>query len=251
MPAWICSCAIVLIAFATAACGDGGLAARPRALVYRGPAGCDGCSEAVAELLETSRYHFAVTYVGPDDAALTDDLLDHATVYAQPGGGGSVDDAFAYVRRDEARIRAFVRRGGRYLGFCMGGYFAGKNPGFGLLPGDSGEFITSPGASVTTEADTTVQVLWRGVPHTLYFQDGPYFIVGARASEADVAVLATYASNDEVAALVAPFGKGVVGVVGPHPEATPDWYRAAGLTDPEHGHGVELGHDLVEVTMAR
>jgi len=44
--------------------GDAGA---PLALVYRGPSGCDdGCSEAAAAMLRSSRYHFKVRYVGPN-----------------------------------------------------------------------------------------------------------------------------------------------------------------------------------------
>src|SRR2546422_38461 len=40
---------------------------RPLALVYRGPGGCPGCSEAVAELLHSSHWRFDVQYVGPHE----------------------------------------------------------------------------------------------------------------------------------------------------------------------------------------
>jgi len=49
--------------------------------------------------------------------------------------------------------------------------------------------------------------------------------------------------------MTAPFGRGVVGVVGPHPEATVDWYDHHGLVDPD-GLDADLGHDLIDVVMA-
>lgn len=219
----------------------------PRALVYRGPASCQGCAEAVAALLQTSKHGFDVAYVGPGEPlGLTDEALAGASLYAQPGGGGTVADAFATMTGDTARVRAFVEGGGLYLGFCMGGYFAGANPGFMMLPGDTGGYITSPGASVTNEMDTVIGVVWRGQPRWMYFQDGPYFILAPGA--AGVTVLATYASNGEIAAMTAPFGKGRIGVVGPHPEATLDWYQQYGLTDPD-GLDADLGHDLIDAVM--
>ena len=222
-------------------------AAAPRALVYRGPASCDGCSEPVAALLGTSKHGFEVAFVGPAETlGLTDQALADATLYAQPGGGGTVADAFATMTGDTARVRSFVEGGGRYLGFCMGGYFAGSGPGFMMLPGDTNAYITSPGASVTDATDTVIDVMWRGKPRAMYFQDGPYFLVDPGA--AGVTVLATYASNGEIAAMTAPFGKGKVGVVGPHPEATLAWYQQYGLTDPD-GLDADLGHDLVDAVM--
>jgi glutamine amidotransferase-like uncharacterized protein len=218
-----------------------------RALVYRGPAACEGCSEAVAALLESSRRGFEVEYVGPRERLkISDATLRSAALYAQPGGGKSLTRAYRQMKGNAAIIRNYMRSGGRYLGICMGGYLAGTWRGFGLLPDDTDQFITSPGASVTTEADTIVEVDWRGHQRYMFFQDGPIFRLRSRASE--VIVLARYASNGEVAALVAPFGRGRVGVCGPHPEAPEEWYRAHNLGNP-HGISPDPGHDLIDTLM--
>ncbi|MBO0782066.1 MAG: hypothetical protein J2P37_24870 [Ktedonobacteraceae bacterium] len=223
-----------------------GIATRPVALVYRGPAGCEGCSEAVAQLLQNSKWHFDVRYVGPDeDLQLSETTLKTATLYAQPGGDGTVETAAAALDDDVEIIQNFVKAGGRYLGFCMGGYLAGKDPGFDLLPGDTDQFITLPGASVTTEDDTIITVDWRNKPRSMYFQDGPYFLVNENTP--DVIVLATY-TNNKIAAMVALYGQGKVGVVGPHPEATDDWYQDYQLHDPD-GLDADLGLDLIDTTM--
>jgi hypothetical protein len=216
----------------------------PVALVYRGPASIPGCPEAAAALLESSRWGFDVRYVGPDeDLPLSPRALTGATVYAQPGGG-TLDDGYRHVRHIRAAIRQFVHSGGRYLGFCLGGYLAGATPGFALLPGDTDQYIASTAATVGSEDDTLVQVCWRGRPRTLYFQDGPYFWV---RRDADVTVVATY-PNGTIAALVTGFGAGRVGVVGPHPEATGDWYADAGLVATGN-LGADLGLDLVDAVM--
>jgi hypothetical protein len=66
-----------------------GFAVQPQALVYRGPAACDGCPEAVAHLLRTSPSQFNVTFVGPnEDVDITNQSLGQADAYCQPGGGG-------------------------------------------------------------------------------------------------------------------------------------------------------------------
>jgi len=218
----------------------------PVALVYRGPAGCQGCSEAAAELLRSSKWGFDVQYVGPNERLqISDTTLKMATLYVQPGGNGTVEEAFAAMRGNTDTIRKFVKSGGRYLGLCMGGYLAGSDPGFNLLQGDTDEFTTSRGASVTTKADTIVKVNWRNRPRYMYFQDGPYFILHRGAK--DVSVLATY-TNGEIAVMVAPYGKGKVGVSGPHPEATTAWYDEYKLVNPD-GVDAGLGHDLIDTLM--
>ena len=63
-----------------------------KALVYRGPASCEGCPEAVAKLLEsTPSAQITVSYVGPNEKLkLTKDVLSKVDIYAQPGGGGEI-----------------------------------------------------------------------------------------------------------------------------------------------------------------
>ena len=129
--------------------------------------------------------------------------LQAATLYAQPGGMGELSQAYQHVKRHAQEITSFVASGGRYLGICMGGYLAGRTPGFQLLPGDTDQWMASRRASVRTEAETIVNVYWRGQLRSMYFQDGPYFRLDRGAT--GVMVLATY-TNGKIAALVAPYG---------------------------------------------
>jgi glutamine amidotransferase-like uncharacterized protein len=223
------------------------VAARPLALVYRGPAACpDGCSEAAAALLRTAKQRFDVRYVGPDETLeITAATLRRAAVYVQPGGGDSSELAARQMRSSAPVISAYVRDGGRYLGFCMGGYLAGT-PGFDLLTGNSDQFITSKGASVRTADDTTVQVTWRGKTRYMYFQDGSLFRLERGAT--GVTVLAKY-TNNEIAALVARAGRGRIAVAGPHPEAQPDWYSYNHVVDRD-GPDADLGRDMIDMVMS-
>ncbi|MER7442460.1 BPL-N domain-containing protein [Micromonospora avicenniae] len=216
----------------------------PVALVYRGPATLPGCPEAVAALLKSSQWGFDVRYVGPDeDLPLSHRTLAEAALYAQPGGG-SLKRGYRHLKGHRDDIRQFVHSGGRYLGICLGGYLAGHTPGFALLPGDTDQYIASSGATIDSQKNTVVRVSWRGRRRTLFFQDGPYFWLPPNA-RADI--LATYL-NGTIAAMVTHFGAGRVGVVGPHPEATDDWYLDARL--PAAGRlGADLGRDLVDTVM--
>lgn len=66
------------------------MASRPKALVYRSEGTiCDGCAEAVAQLLETSPSNFSTAYCGPDeDIKLSKDALSKVDVFAVGGGPG-------------------------------------------------------------------------------------------------------------------------------------------------------------------
>jgi glutamine amidotransferase-like uncharacterized protein len=220
----------------------------PIALVYRGPAaGCSGCSESVATLLgKNTKYNFSVIYVGPEEKLSVQDglKLKNVVLYAQPGGGGTVRKAYRKMSSDAAEIRNFVQKGGRYLGFCMGGYLVDDDPGFGLGL-NTGRYISSQDATVTTDKDSLVLVSWRGKQRGMFFQDGPYFIPDSNVK--DQIILATYA-NGRVAAMVQPYGSGKIGVSGPHPEADISWYEAVSLIDPD-GLDTDLFYDLTDTLM--
>ncbi|MFG3223953.1 BPL-N domain-containing protein [Kitasatospora sp. NPDC048194] len=229
--------------------GSAGSGRGPLALVYRGPAACEGCAEAAYDMLEHDG--FTVRYIGPKERMrFGPGAFASAALYVQPGGtdGQEVSSAWGLLESDAGfsaeLVRAYVRGGGRYLGLCMGGYLAGEDPGYGLLPGDSGQYIRSPGAAVTDERDHLVDVDWRGRGLRMYFQDGPYFDVQGPG----VQVLARY-TNGRAAAVVAAYGAGRVAVSGPHPEAPSAWYRDYGLAD-ESATGLGLGEDLLHTLMA-
>lgn len=210
------------------------MASQPEALIYRGPAACNGCPEAVGHILKTSASKFNVTYVGPDDTPITADILSTADVFAQPGGGG-VSENWPHMKPYKSLIRDFVAGGGVYLGFCLGAYFAGS-PGYQLLPrkDNTNEECTRPGAQVTNRKNSVLQVDWtfHTGPHAgqtkkqwMFFQDGAVMLVEKNMT--DVEVLGRYSSNGDVAATLNKFGKGVVANTGPHPEADKTWCEFA------------------------
>ncbi len=210
----------------------------PLAIVYRGPAALPGCPEAAANALASSRYRFRVEFT--DSPARN---LGRAALYCQPGGG-SLKPAWRRLRKDADAIAEFVRAGGRYLGFCLGGYLAGDDPGFGLLDGSTDSYVGAPGSEVRDEDPQLIDITWNGQRRTLYFQDGCFFKPGP-ATE----VVARY-PNGLAAAVITPFGAGWVGVVGPHPEATDDWFIDDDLPVPTRT-SVDLAHDLIHRLVER
>jgi glutamine amidotransferase-like uncharacterized protein len=236
-----------LVAGASAGTFAGDLSASPaRAAVYRGrgAGSCDGCSEAVARLLGSSPTPFEVEFVGPDEARqVSPETLSGMLVYAQPGGG-DVEQAWRHLSHDAETIRHWVENGGNYLGFCLGAYLAGSDPGFGLLPGTVYRYIDSPEATVSSAEYTTVETIWGEDTEEMYFQDGPAFELRPNAP---AKVLATYSSG-ETAAVIASYGRGRVGVVGPHPEADLTWFDST-MDNAKDAVQPRLGHRLIEQTI--
>ena len=222
-------------------------AARPVALVYRGQAGCDGCSEAVVAWLGAALPTYAIGFVGPGEATpVRQGSLASAALYVQPGGDGSVAEASVRLTAGEQHaIAAWVRAGGRYLGICQGAYLAGSDPGMGLLsPADTGEYIASRGATTTRPEDALVPLRWEGRTVYAYFQDGPY--VGDDLT--GVTVIARY-TNGRVAAAAKNVGAGRVAVIGTHPEAPLRWYALAGLSPADRAANQAVGDALLAVLL--
>jgi glutamine amidotransferase-like uncharacterized protein len=209
-------------------------------------------------MLQACQPNVEIEYVGPDDAEdVTAATLARASIFVYPGGNDDLATDWEHVKSYKPALQAFVAGGGRYLGSCTGGYLAASNPwtgdddlGFELLPADADEYITTRNAAPTTPDDTVTEVVWPAVwgnaPHPIYFQDGASFTTHAGRSDA-VSVLATYAANGAIAALVAPFGAGKVGVEGPHAEAPEDWYT---LNDVPGAPDFAPGCDLIAKTLA-
>ncbi|KAB8235884.1 uncharacterized protein BDW43DRAFT_308696 [Aspergillus alliaceus] len=151
--------------------------------------------------------------------------LRGAHVYAHPGGDGC-DDAWQHAKQYKHAIRKFVSDGGRFMRSCVGAHLAG--PWTGL-------FGTG---SPTGRLDKGQWV---------YFQDGA--VIHLPVTYQGV-VMGRCSTNQEVAVSVTPFGKGWVGLVGPHPEADESWYEDADITNPE-GVRFDIGHDFVETIMAQ
>lgn len=211
-----------------------------------GPMDGDDTGAVAAMLRSSAGWNFTVITAGPNGTMSVADALARPEVrlYAQPGADGDDDAAYRRQKRDKSAIKHFVHQGGRYLGICMGGFLA--EPGhFNLFRGGVKEYYSSRGASVTTADPAVIPVIWRGTERAMYFQDGGYMVPRKKATE--ITVLARY-TNGSIAALVAPYGQGKVGLCGPHPEAPAEWYRTAGLHHERSNQ--DLGDDLIDTLMA-
>ncbi|WP_311199698.1 BPL-N domain-containing protein [Brachybacterium sp. p3-SID1565] len=197
------------------------------ALVYRGPAGCAGCSEILAERLSRPPLGLDVAFIGPhEQVPLEASALSGATLYAQPGGGDDISGAAQSFPSDFIRgLRDYIAAGGSYLGICMGAYLAGSE-GFSLLDYSVEGEVNVPGFPVEDSSDQVVAVAWGETLRWTYFQEG------ARLPADGAEEYAHYETGDLAAAYYR-CGDGNVGLIGPHPEADVTWLEDADLVDPD------------------
>lgn len=144
--------------------------------IYRGPAGCEDCSENVKQALLRLSPDYQIDFVGADEAVdITPQTLARYDLYVQPGGGQDIPAALDSLGAARVQaIREYVARGGRYLGLCMGAYLADKG-NFGLIRYDLDSEAGRPGFEVKGIEDAAVRVVWDGKADSVFYQDGPYF----------------------------------------------------------------------------
>jgi len=211
---------------------------------------CDGCAEAISQMLFTAGIHSQI--LGPSElkgAVKENDVLIIGG--GIPGGEGEWTikqdlmkaQAFGWLKR-------FIAGGGHYIGICAGAYLAEewideKNAihGLNIFPGKIDNY---------SHQDKAAKVLlteWKSAanPHRyVYFQDGPAFYPAAGA---DLTVLGSFAEDHTAAAVTFPYGRGQVLLLSPHLEASREWTKGDHLRDPD-GIDYDLGIELMRPLIA-
>jgi glutamine amidotransferase-like uncharacterized protein len=168
---------------------------------------CSGMTRALSSDYEIK------TFTIDDDI---NKVLSNVSIVAFPGNIGDSDSFFDYFSRTRSNvISSFVENGGKYLGTCMGAYWAGPRY-FDLLNNlDVVQYIKRPGADVKRSYNTVAKVEWLGQPEKMFFYDGCTYIGNGYYD-----TFAKY-SNDDPMAII----QGNVGLIGCHPESEESWYQ--------------------------
>lgn len=153
--------------------------------------------------------------------------LDGIDIVAFPGGVGDADRYYDFFKRRQANIVAdYVANGGRYLGICMGAYWAGSHY-FDILDGiDTVQYIKRPTADIKRSYITVAPVLWQGQVENMFFWDGCTY-----TGQGKFTTVASYANRDPMAII-----QNRVGLIGAHPESLLSWYDKPYLK-PHWHHG--------------
>lgn len=144
---------------------------------------------------------------------VADGFFNDVDLVVFPGGDGEAT-AFRSALKDNLNdVRGFMQRGGKYLGICMGAYWADAYY-FNLLQGTRCvQYIKRPRADIRSSYGTVAAVNWQGQDKRMYFYDGPTYVGGAFHT------LASYANGDPMAIV-----QGSVGLIGCHLESQQHWY---------------------------
>ena len=170
-------------------------------------------TECALGMIEGLVRDFNIRTFGIDEFNI--EFLHTVDAVAFPGGVGDSDDFWDIFTEDHIdALHTFIGvYNGKYLGICMGAYWAGPHYFDVAVDLTIGQYIERPTADLEYDGPTVADVTWNGKPETMYFYDG-CAIVGDNMD-----VVATYANGDAMAVI-----QGNIGMIGCHPEAQQWWY---------------------------
>jgi glutamine amidotransferase-like uncharacterized protein len=125
--------------------------------------------------------------------------------------------AFKQLFKNNAdRVRNFVKQGGKYVGICMGAYWAGSNYLNMLKDVDAVQYLNRPYTDTRRPHAKALPVTWQGQQERMFFYDGCALV----GDTSKFKTIATYANGDPMAII-----QDRIGLIGCHPESQPSWYN--------------------------
>ena len=147
---------------------------------------------------------------------LETDFFDNVDMVAVPGGFGDADSFDKLFKHNAPRVKQFVKQDGRYLGICMGAYWAGSHY-LNMLNGiDAVQYIRRPNTDTRRPHAKAQQVFWNGEEEHMFFYDG-CALVGPKINLCEI--WSTYPNGDPMAII-----QNKIGLIGCHPESEHFWY---------------------------
>jgi glutamine amidotransferase PdxT len=154
-------------------------------------------------------------------------------IVAFPGGTGESEAYNQLMKPHFEAVTNFVENGGRYLGICMGAYWATHHY-FNILNGISVvQYIKRRKSEIKRSFPTIAPVFWENKYYNMFFYDGPTFV----AEKQNYKTIATYYSGEPMAIM-----QKRIGLIGCHPESMRSWYRKKYMQ--QHWHHYDH-HDLL------
>jgi glutamine amidotransferase-like uncharacterized protein len=159
---------------------------------------------------------------------IEDDFFYDVDVVAFPGGVGDSDNYDHLLKYHANPIRDFIHAGGKYLGVCMGAYWAGHHYLNVLDSVTCNQYLKRPNSGIRRYYSKAIPVTWNGMQQHAFFYDGPAFI----GDESKFKTVARYSNGDPMAII-----QGNVGLIGCHLESERYWYNKKYL-EPFYHNGI-------------
>jgi hypothetical protein len=159
-----------------------------------------------------NKYHFKI--FGKN--RLEDNFFDNVDMIAVPGGFGDASTFDTAFKHNAKRVHKFIDDGGKYLGICMGAYWAGKHYLNILNDADAVQYLKRPYTDTHRPHAKNIEIEWQGEPMNMFWYDGCAIVGNKRKFK----TIATYANGDPMAII-----QNNIGLIGCHPESEEFWYN--------------------------
>lgn len=143
-------------------------------------------------------------------------IVNKADIIAIPGGVGDSSRYHTLIGDNSYYIIDAISKGKRYLGICMGAYWAGHHYLDILDEVSPLQYIKRPKSGIQRSFGTLVPVTWFDEKLDMYFYDGCAFI----GDEKKFYTVARYKNKDPMAII-----QNRIGLIGCHPESMKSWYN--------------------------
>jgi glutamine amidotransferase PdxT len=158
-----------------------------------------------------------------------DGFFDDIDMIIVPGGFGDSDSYDNLLKYNQDEIRKFIKNGGKYLGICMGAYWAGKHY-FNILDGvEPVQYIKRPKTDTKRPHAKNIDVVWENNPMKMFFYDGCALVGNPKKFKS----VATYANGDHMAII-----QKNIGLIGCHPESEKFWYEGYSWLKGKYHEGI-------------
>jgi glutamine amidotransferase-like uncharacterized protein len=159
---------------------------------------------------------------------LEDNFFDDVDCVCFPGGFGDAASFEYLTTHHQQKIKQFIEQGGKYLGICMGAYWAGSEY-FNILDNvDAVQYITRPDSDTRRPHAKNISITWNNQPMNMFWYDGC-----ALVGNGEYKTVATYANGDAMAII-----QNNVGLIGCHPESEQHWYNSYSWMNQHYHKGV-------------
>ena len=180
---------------------------------------CDGMTEALKQ-------DYIIKLFTANEC--NSETLSSVDMVAFPGGIGDASSYDKFFRRKaQNAVADYVQQGGRYLGICMGAYWAGSYY-FDILDNvDTVQYIKQPTSDIKRSYSTVATVNWNNQIENMFFYDGCALV----GDTSKFKTISTYANGDAMAII-----QNRIGLIGCHPESQEYWYKEPRQYINKHWH---------------
>lgn len=165
-------------------------------------------------IIKALESHYSFKLFSKDE--VEDTFFDNVDLVCIPGGIGDADRFDSLMKYNADHVKQYMNNGGKYLGICMGAYWAGRKY-FNILDNlECVQYIKRPDTDTHRPHPKAMPIKWKDKDCRMFFYDGCAIIGDLTQSQ----VVARYPNKDAMAVI-----QNNIGIIGCHPESENYWYE--------------------------